>query len=260
MRLLSSQLPSWSEGHSRIVEFRLRKYVFPRIGQRSMAAVSPLDVLSVVEPIQDESKHETANRVLTLCNQVCRFAIARGHIRQNPAADLRPALTKATPTHFAAITKPEKIGKLLRMLDAYEGSPAVMAALRLAPLWFVRPGELRRARWQDFDLDSTEPQWQYHITKAQTDHIVPLATQAVAILRALRPYTGHQEHVFPGQRNNGRVMSENTLAVAMRTIGIPKGKCRYTASGRRRARAWMSSFIFRPTSLSTNSPTELRTR
>ena len=110
------------------------------------------------------------------------------------------------------------------MLAAYEGSPAVMAALRLAPLWFVRPGELRKAKWADMNLDAAELVWAYRVTKTKQDHIVPLATQAVEILRALRPVTGHQEWVFPGQRHNGRVMSENTLAVAMRTIGIPKEK------------------------------------
>ena len=121
------------------------------------------------------------------------------------------------------MTDPKALGKLLRMLDAYEGSPVVMAALRLAPLWFVRPGELRRARWDDIDLDGSEPQWQHLVTKTNKDRVVPLATQAVDILRALHPHTGHQSWVFPGERNNGRPMSENTLAVAMRTIGVAHG-------------------------------------
>ena len=217
-----SRLPNWKPRTSRMNLMRLEKHIFPKIGTQSITDVSAPDLLAMLQPLQEQEKFVTAHRVITVCQQVFVHAIATGRITHNIAASVRPALTKATPTHFAAVTDPKEIGKLLRMLDAYGASPVVMAALRLAPLWFVRPGELRTARWADIDLDSTEPQWQFHITKTQTDHNVPLATQAVAILRALRPYTGHQEHVFPGQRNNGRVMSENTLAVAMRTIGIPK--------------------------------------
>ncbi len=219
-----SKLPNWKPGTSSMAKMRLETYVFPKLGMRSMADVSAPDLLAMLKPIKEQGKYETARRVLTVCHQVCNYAMATGRITHNPAAPVRPALTKATPKHFAAVTDPKDIGKFLRMLAAYEGSPAVMAALKLAPLWFVRPGELRRARWQDFDLDSAEPQWQYRVTKTQTDHIVPLSTQAVEILRELRTHTGFQPYVFPGQRHNGRVMSENTLAVAMRTIGIPKEK------------------------------------
>ena len=170
------QLPGWSEGHARTVRYRLSKFVYPAIGKRSMKSVTAQDLLALLKPVEEAEKYETARRVLNVCQQVCVYAIATGRIAYNPAS-VTPALTQAPPAkHFAAMIDPKEIGKLLRMLDAYEGSPVVMAALRLAPLWFVRPGELRRARWQDFDLDSTEPQWQYHITKTETDHIVPLAT------------------------------------------------------------------------------------
>ena len=174
----------------------------------------------MLQPLQEQEQFVTAHRVLTVCQQVFVHAIATGRITQNISASVRPALTKATPTHFAAVTDPKAVGKLLRMLDAYEGSPMVMAALSLAPLWFVRPGELRHAKWADIDLDAAE--WRFRVSKTKTDLIVPLSEQAVAILRDLRPHTGHQSWVFPGARNNGRPMSENTLAVAMRTIGIPK--------------------------------------
>ncbi len=217
-----SRLPSWTPGTSSMAKMRLETYVFPKLGARSIADVSAPDLLAMLKPIKEQGKYETAHRVLTVCGQVFVHAIATGRITHNIAASVRPALTKATPKHFAAVTDPKEIGKLLSMLHAYEGSPAVMAALKLAPLVFVRPGELRQARWEDVDLDAASPQWQYRATKTQTDHIVPLATQAVAILRALHPHTGHQPYVFPGTRHNGRPMSENTLAVAMRTIGIPK--------------------------------------
>ncbi len=218
------QLPSWSEGHARTVEYRLRTYVYPTIGKRPIAAVTPQDFLALLKPIEDQEKYETARRVLKVCQQVCLYAIATGRLAHNTAASVTPALTQVLPRHFAAVTAPKEIGPLLLMLDGYEGSPVVTSALRLAPLVFVRPGELRTAKWTDMELDAAEPQWQYLVTKTQTPHIVPLATQAVAILRALHPHTGHQEYVFPGQRNNGRPMSENAVLAAMRTLGIPKDK------------------------------------
>ena len=215
-----SRLPSWTPGTSSMNLMRLERYVFPAFGKQPIATVSAPDLVEMLKPIQQQEKYETASRVLRVCQQVLNFARATGRRTDNPADAVRPALTKPTPKHFAAETDPKEIGKLLRMLDAYEGSPAVMAALKLAPLWFVRPGELRHAKWADIDLDAAE--WRFRVSKTQTDLIVPLSEQAVAILRDLHPQTGHQSWVFPGARNNGRPMSENTLAVAMRTIGIPK--------------------------------------
>ncbi len=217
-----SKVPSWVPGHASTVLMRLERYVLPTLGARSMTDIGPQDIHALLKPLEKAEKYETASRVLNVCHQVCDYALYSERITRNPAAPVKQLLTKPTPTHFAAVTDPKAVAKLLRMLHAYEGSPVVMAALNLAPLWFVRPGELRRARWDDIDLDGSEPQWQYLVTKTQTDLIVPLSEQAVAILRDLHPQTGHQSWVFPGARNNGRPMSENTLAVAMRTIGIPK--------------------------------------
>ena len=218
----ASKVPNWVPTHAAMVSMRLEAYVFPKLGTKAIADIRPQDVHALLKPIEKAEKYETASRVLTVMSQVFNYALFSERITQNPATPVKQLLTKPKPTHFAAVTDPKAVGKLLRMLDAYDGSPVVVAALRLAPLWFVRPGELRRARWDDIDLDGSEPQWQYLVTKTNRDHIVPLATQAVNILRALRPITGHQELVFPGERNNQRPMSENTLAVAMRTIGIPK--------------------------------------
>ena len=215
-----SRLQNWKPRTSRMNLMRLEKHIFPKIGTQSITDVSAPDLLAMLQPLQEQEQFVTAHRVLTVCQQVFVHAIATGRITHNIAASVRPALTKATPTHFAAVTDPKEIGKLLRMLDAYGASPVVMAALHLAPLWFVRPGELRHARWADIDLDAAE--WRFLVSKTQTDLIVPLSRQAVRILRDLHPHTGHQSWVFPGAWNNGRPMSENTLAVAMRTIGIPK--------------------------------------
>jgi integrase len=218
-----SKVPNWVPGHASMVLMRLEKYVFPTLGARPIADISAQDIHAMLKPIQDQKKYETASRVLMVVRQVCDYALFSERITRNPAAPVKQLLTKHTPKHFAAVTDPKAVAKLLRMLHAYEGSPAVMAAMNLAPLWFVRPGELRRARWDDIDLDGPEPQWKYFVTKTHTPHIVPLATQAVAILRALHPHTRHQEYIFPGERSNQRPMSENTLAVAMRTGGVAQG-------------------------------------
>ena len=215
-----SRLPNWVPSHASRVLMRLERYVFPTLGARSIADISAQDIHAMLKPIQDQEKYETASRVLTVCHQVCDYALFSERITRNPAAPVKHLLTKPTPTHFAAVTDPKEIGKLLRMLDAYEGSPAVMAALKLAPIWFVRPGDLRHAKWADIDLDAAE--WRFRVSKTQTDLIVPLSRQAVRILRDLHPHTAHQEWVFPGARNNGRALSENTLAIAMRTMDIPK--------------------------------------
>ena len=215
-----SKVPSWVPGHASTVLMRLERYVLPTLGTRSMTDIGPPDIHALLKALEKAEKYETASRVLNVCHQVCDYALYSERITRNPAAPVKQLLTKPTPTHFAAVTDPKAVGKLLRMLDAYEGSPVVMAALRLAPLWFVRPGELRHAKWADIDLDAAE--WRFRVSKTKTDLIVPLSEQAVAILRDLHPQTGHQSWVFPGARNNGRAMSENTLAVAMRTIGIPK--------------------------------------
>ena len=217
------QLPGWSEGHACTVRYRLSKFVYPALGKRSMKSVTAQDLLALLKPVEEAEKYETARRVLSVCQQVCVYAIATGRIAHNPAASVTPALTQAPPsTHFAAVTDPKEIGPLLRMLNSYKGSLVVTSALRLAPLVFTRPGELRHARWADIDLDAAE--WRFLVSKTKTDLIVPLSEQAVAIFRDLHPHTGHQSWVFPGARNNGRPMSENAVLAAMRALGIPKDK------------------------------------
>ena len=218
----AKERPNWSEKYARNVSTRLERYVFPTLGERSIADVGAPNLLAMLDLIQKRGTYDTAQRVQRYSSQILDYAIVRGHITHNPAPPVKAALTKPKPKHFAAVTDPKDIGKLLSMLHAYEESLVVMSALRLAPLVFVRPGELRKAKWADMKLDAAEPQWEYLVTKTQTDHIVPLSEQAVAILRALHPHTRHQPYVFPGTRNNGRPMSENTLGVALRTIGVPK--------------------------------------
>ena len=134
--------------------------------------------------------------------------------------DLRGALQPAKSAHFASVTEPKKVAELLRAMDSYEGTLTVRCALRLAPFVFVRPGELRHAEWADIDLDTGE--WRYTVTKTDTQHIVPLASQAMEILRELHPLTGRGRYVFPSARSAERPMSNNAILAAMRRMGIGK--------------------------------------
>nr|WP_245535905.1 site-specific integrase [Thiorhodococcus drewsii] len=199
---------------------RLERDIFPQIGARPITAVTAPELLATVRRIEDRGALETAHRALQNCGQIFRYAVATGRAERDPSADLRGALPPVRGTNFAAVTDPPRVAEILRMLDGYTGTPTVRAALRLAPLVFVRPGELRKAEWKDIDLDAAE--WRYTVTKTDTQHIVPLSTQAVAILRELEPITGRWRYVFPSARGADRPMSDNAILAAMRRLGIPK--------------------------------------
>ncbi|RYY90122.1 MAG: integrase, partial [Chitinophagaceae bacterium] len=166
---------------------------------------------------------------LQACGQVFRYAIATGRAERNPAADIQGALQPVIVKHMPAITDPKRVGELLRSIEAYEGMPVTRAALQLAPLVFVRPGELRKAEWAEFDLDGAVwriPSDRMKRSKAQkamgTPHLVPLPRQAVEILRELKPLTGHGRYVFPSLRTGERPMSDNAVLSALRRMGYPK--------------------------------------
>ncbi|KAF1685345.1 integrase [Pseudoxanthomonas broegbernensis] len=188
------------------------------IGGLPVAEVSVPTLLAALRKIERRGAVETAHRARALAGLVFRYAIATGRADRNPANDLVGALTQPQTRHFASLTEPTKVGELLRALHCYRGSPVMTGALRLAPLVFVRPGELRRARWADIDLDAAE--WRFAVSKTGTPHLVPLATQAIAILRDLQPLTGRGEYVFPSVRGPRRPMSENTVNVALRSLGF----------------------------------------
>jgi len=212
--------PNWAEHHGDRILRRFERDIFPWIGGRPIAEIKAPELLAVVRRIENRGAIETAHRALANCGQVFRYAIATGRADRNIAADLRGSLPPVKAENFAAITDPAKAAVLLRTLDGYQGTLAVACALRLAPLVLVRPGELRKAVWSDIDLDAAE--WRYHVTKTDSEHIVPLATQAVAILRELHALTGSGQYVFPGARTNGRPMSDNAILAAMRRMGITK--------------------------------------
>ena len=190
------------------------------IGGRPIAEMTAPEILTAVRRIESRGALETAHRALSNCGQVLRYAIATGRAVNDPSSDLRGALPPVKSAHLAATTDPKQVAPILRAIDGYEGTLTVKCALRLAPLVFVRPGELRRAEWADVDLDAAE--WRYTVTKTKTPHIVPLSRQAVEILRELHPLTGRGRFVFPSARSAARPMSDNAILAAMRRSGIDK--------------------------------------
>ncbi|QPJ64809.1 MAG: integrase arm-type DNA-binding domain-containing protein [Candidatus Nitrohelix vancouverensis] len=211
---------NWSAGHGDRILRRLEIDVFPWIGEKPVGSVKAPELLSVIQRIEKRGALETAHRVLGNCGQVFRYAVATGRAERDPSGDLRGALPPAKVKHLAAVTEPKQVADLLRMMDGYEGTLTVSCALRLAPLVFVRPGELRKAEWADVNLENAE--WSYIVTKTDIRHIVPLSRQALEILREIHPLTGHGRYVFPSARAGGRPMSDNAILAAMRRMGIPK--------------------------------------
>lgn len=209
-----------AEGTQLKVKTWLEKDVFPFIGKMPISSIGPRDVLErVVRKLEARGAIDTAHRVKQLCGQVFRFAVVSGLAERDVTADLSEALTSKAGKHFSAITDPKQVGGLLRSIKAYSGHPSTVAALKLSPLVFVRPGELRTAEWAEIDLDAAEWRIAGPKMKMKVDHIVPLARQAVDILRELQPLTGHGRFVFPSIRTGERPMSENTINAALRGMG-----------------------------------------
>ena len=197
----------------------LEKDVIPYIGKMPIADVGPRDVLAALRKMEARGALDSVQRVKQICGQVFRYAVATGSAERDVTQDLKGALAKATPGNFAAITEPIKAGELMRSIFDYSGHHCTVAALKLSPLVFVRPGELRTAEWTEIDLDAAEWRIPSIKMKMKTDHIVPLCTQAVAILIDLRAITGHGKFVFPSIRTGERPMSENTINAALRGMG-----------------------------------------
>jgi len=193
--------------------------LFPYIGSRPVSALTPPELLEVFRRLERRGKHETAHRAKQRVGQVLRYAIATGRAEGDPTADLRGALAPIKVTNRAAVTDPREVAQLLRALHGYQGHFIVEAALKFAPLVFVRPGELRGAEWAEIDLDAGEWRIAAHRMKMRRPHLVPLAKQAVAILREIEPLTGRGRYVFPSPRSAQRPLSDNAITAALRRIG-----------------------------------------
>jgi integrase len=220
------QEPQWSPAHAVRAKRQFERDLFPWLGERRMADITPMELLATLRKTEERGAIETADRGLMLARQVWRYAVATGRAERDITGDLKGALTPYRGKHFAAITDPVKLGELLRAIKAYKGGPIVRAALALAPMLFQRPGELRAAEWAEIDLDAalwTIPAARMKRGKAGKEHgdphLVPLPRQAVDILRGLHGYTGHGRMVFPGERSHDRPISENSVRMALMTMG-----------------------------------------
>ncbi|MGR3905824.1 integrase arm-type DNA-binding domain-containing protein [Burkholderia sp. SR8] len=218
--------PNWAESHSSKVIARLQNDVFPWLGRRPIAEIQPAEIFDVIRRIEARGTLDTAHRAKQNCGQVFRYAVATGRAQRDVTADLRGALPPVQQEHYPSITEPAQIGQLMRAFDGFEGTFPVQCALRLAPMLFRRPGELRAAQWAEIDLDAGI--WEISSTRMKRDkqgkqyggaHIVPLPRQAVAILRELQPLTGDGKYVFPGARDRNRPMSDAAVNAALRRLG-----------------------------------------
>jgi integrase len=217
------KVENWEEKNHRSKRM-LERNVFPWLGGKPIAEILPKDILACLRRVEDNGTIETAHRTLQICGQVFRYAVATGRVDRDITHDLKGALPPAKGEHFAAITEPKEAAELLRAIDGYQGTLPAVCALKLAPLVFVRPGELRAMLWQDVNLDTGE--WRFFVSKTKVQHIVPLSRQAVAILQELYPLTGRGRYAFPSERtpNGDRCMSENTINAALKRLGYGKDK------------------------------------
>lgn len=205
-------------------EWMFNDLLNPFLGAKPIATITAPEILTALRKVEARGKHETAHRLRQRCGQVFRFAVATGRALRDPTVDLRGALAPIVSSHRAAITEPKGIGELLRSIDEYDGQPATAAALKLAPLLFVRPGELRAAEWSEFSLEGKEPEWRIPAErmKMREAHLVPLSRQAVAVLRELQAHSGAGRYLFPSLRTSARPISDNTVNAALRRLGYTK--------------------------------------
>jgi len=246
----TSRSSKWAKSNSEKILGRLENHVFPEIGSEPVSGLSGPRLLEVLRKVQESGSVDTAHRVRQYMNAIFRYAIQTHRLQANPTphSEVLPPLTSE---RYASITDPKGVGVLLRAIRGYPGAPATQAALKLAPLMFVRPGELRAAEWSEFDLDAAEWVIPAERMKKRRQHIVPLSTQAGAILRELHRLTGSGTYVFPSERGARRPMSENTLNTALRAMGYSKDQM--TAHGFRHmastllheSRKWRSEVIER---------------
>jgi integrase len=213
---------TWSACHAETTLGRLQLDVFPALGARPIDEIKAPEILAMLRRIESRGALETAHRVRTICSQVFRYAVATSRADRDPSADLKGALPPYKKSHLAAITDPKEVASLLRAIDGYQGSFVVKSALQLAPLFFVRPGELRQAEWLEFDLDAAEWNIPAARMKMKVAHLVPLSTQAIVILKELCTLTGGSKYLFPCHRSFARPMSNNAINAALRRMGFDK--------------------------------------
>ncbi len=212
--------PNWAESHSDKIIGRLENDLFPWLGNRPITEITAPELLIILRRVENRGALDTAHREQQYCGRIFRYAIATGRAERNPAADLRGALPPVSKeNHYATILEPKAIGALLRAINGYKGHLATKCALQLAPLVFLRPGELRMGEWHEFNFETAEWRIPAERMKMPSPHIVPLSRQAISILLELQPLTGDGKYVFPSIRTASRPLSENTVNAALRRLG-----------------------------------------
>lgn len=214
-----------SKGHAQTVLSRLERLIFPSLGHRPAGEITAQDLLDTLRPLEARGVLETAHRVLQICGQVLRYAVARGEAKRDPTADLRGALPPKKLKHHASLTGTAEVAGLVRAIESFTGGKIVHCALRFSLLTFARPGEIRHAEWGEVDLEAREWRIPAEKMKKRRPHIVPLSSQAAEVLTEMRGVSGHGRYVFPSLWNlarGDRPMSENTIAAALRRMGYEK--------------------------------------
>jgi integrase len=219
---LEKNTSNWTPGHKDKIRRRLENNIFPWFKGRAIEGITAPELLKCLRRIEARKAFETAHRALENCGAVFRYAVATGRADRDISGDLRGALAPTNEKHYPSITDPKGVGILMRAINDYVGSFVTRCALKLAPLTFVRPGELRKAEWKEFDFESAEWRIAAKRMKSRQKHIVPLSNQSLALLEELKPLTGDGKYLFPGARTTDRPMSENTVNAALRQLGYDK--------------------------------------
>ncbi len=214
--------PTWVDSHADKMTRRFEVELFPWLGALPIKDIKAAELLAVIRRIEARGAKDTARRMMQSTGQVFRYAVACGLAERDISADLRGALPPRNVKHHASVTDPKEVARLLRFIENYTGSFVVRCALRLAPLVFLRPGELRKGEWSEIDFDKAEWRIPAERMKMNEQHLVPLSTQALSILRELHPLTGSGKYIFPGRGSAAIPMSENTLNAALRYLGFDK--------------------------------------
>ncbi len=209
----------WTDSHATKILRSLETKLFPTLSHRPINNITAPELLSVLRKIESTGALETAHRLKQTAGQIFRYAIITGRAERDPSADLKEAIKTPKKKHLAAITKPQEVAQLLIAIDNFNGTPSVKAALALSPLLFVRPGELRHMEWQEIDWETEQWEIPANKMKMRQPHIVPLCTQAIAILKEQQLLTGQGLYIFPSARGKSRPLSDNGVRTALRTIG-----------------------------------------
>lgn len=218
----SKNEPVWSDSHIKTIKSRLERDVYPIIGNRPIAEITRGEIIALVRRVEARGVIETADRIKIYCGQIFRYALNLELIPHNPVTDMRDVISKRVAGHHAAITDPKKLAGLLRAIDDFDGSFVVTCALKIAPLVFVRPGELRHMEWSEINFDTEQWNIPAEKMKMKVNHLVPLSKQVVAVLKELHPLTGSGKYAFPNGRTTDRPMSEVALLAALRRMGYSK--------------------------------------